>query len=109
MRPGRCRTAAASRAWSGLRTLLLSHREDFVRTFTEKLLAYAIGRGIEYYDLPAVRTITTDAAADDHRWSADHHRHRPQHAVQHEHAARRREPRSAPAASRATRASDQAH
>jgi hypothetical protein len=34
------------------------------------LLAYAIGRGVEYYDLPAVRSITTGAAADDHRWSA---------------------------------------
>ena len=55
---------------AGLRTLLLSHRDDFVRTFTEKLLAYAIGRGIEYYDLPAVRTIARDAAADDHRWSS---------------------------------------
>ena len=54
----------------GLRTLLLSHRDDFVRTFTEKLLAYAIGRGIEYYDLPAVRTITREAAPDDHRWSS---------------------------------------
>ena len=54
----------------GLRTLLLNHRDDFVRTFTERLLAYAVGRGIEYYDLPAVRAITKGAAADDHRWSA---------------------------------------
>jgi hypothetical protein len=54
----------------GLRTLLLSHREDFVRTFTEKLLAYAVGRGIEPYDLPAVRTIAKDSASDDHRWSS---------------------------------------
>jgi hypothetical protein len=54
----------------GLRTLLLSHRDDFVRTFTERLLAYAVGRGIEHYDLPAVRTITKEAALDDHRWSA---------------------------------------
>ena len=53
-----------------MRTLLLSHRDDFVRTFTEKLLAYAIGRGIEYYDLPAVRAIAKDAAPDDHRWSS---------------------------------------
>ena len=34
---------------AGLRALMASHKEDFVRTFTEKLLAYAIGRGIEYY------------------------------------------------------------
>ncbi len=55
---------------TGLRKLLLSHRDDFVRTFTEKLLAYAVGRGIEYYDLPAVRKIARAAAADDHRWSS---------------------------------------
>jgi hypothetical protein len=54
----------------GLRTLLLNHRDDFVRTFTERLLAYAVGRGVEYYDLPAVRAITKGAAAEDHRWSA---------------------------------------
>jgi len=41
-----------------------------VRTFTEKLLAYAIGRGLEPSDLPAVRAIARTAAADDQRWSA---------------------------------------
>lgn len=55
---------------AGLRSLLLSHREDFVRTFTEKLMAYALGRGVEYYDLPAIRAVVRDAAADDHRWSS---------------------------------------
>ncbi len=55
---------------AGLRTLLVSHRDDFVRTFTEKLLAYAVGRGVEYYDRPAVRKITREAAADNYRWSA---------------------------------------
>ena len=54
----------------GLRQFLVSHRDDFVGTFTEKLLAYAIGRGIEYSDLPAVRKITRDAAARNYRWSA---------------------------------------
>jgi cytochrome c551/c552 len=54
----------------GLRALLVSHREDFVRTFTNRLMAYAIGRGTEYYDWPAVRKVVLDAAADDHRWSA---------------------------------------
>jgi cytochrome c5 len=54
----------------GLRALLVSHREDFVRTFTDRLLSYAIGRGTEAYDGPAVRKIVRDAAADDHRWSA---------------------------------------
>jgi hypothetical protein len=55
---------------AGLRALLVAHREDFVRTFTEKLLSYALGRGTEYYDLPAVRTIVRNAEAEDHRWSS---------------------------------------
>jgi hypothetical protein len=54
----------------GLRTLLASHKEDFVRTFTGKLLAYATGRGIEYTDLPAIRKVSRDAAQDDYRWSS---------------------------------------
>jgi hypothetical protein len=53
----------------GLRRLLGSHKEDFVRTFTEKLMAYAIGRGIEPADLPAIRQIARDAAPQDYRWS----------------------------------------
>ncbi len=55
---------------AGLRQLMGSHKEDFVRTFAEKLMAYAIGRGIETSDLPAVRKIARDAAAQDYKWSA---------------------------------------
>jgi Protein of unknown function (DUF1592)/Protein of unknown function (DUF1588)/Protein of unknown function (DUF1595)/Protein of unknown function (DUF1585)/Protein of unknown function (DUF1587) len=55
---------------SGLRALVIARREDFVRTFTDRLLAYAIGRGTESYDWPAVRKIARDSAAEDHRWSA---------------------------------------
>jgi len=55
---------------AGLRKLLLDHRADFVRTLTEKMLAYAIGRSVEYYDLPAVREITRSAGRSDYRWSA---------------------------------------
>jgi hypothetical protein len=55
---------------AGLRTLLLNHRDDFVRTFAEKMLAYALGRAVEYYDLPAVRQIRREAAANDDRWSS---------------------------------------
>jgi hypothetical protein len=55
---------------AGLRTLLVSHRDDVVRTFTEKLLAYSVGRGVEYYDRPAVRKITREAAANNDRWSS---------------------------------------
>jgi mono/diheme cytochrome c family protein len=54
---------------TGLREVLLARREQFVRTVTEKLLTYALGRGIEYYDLPVVRRIVRDAAPE-YRWSA---------------------------------------
>jgi hypothetical protein len=49
---------------------VLEHRELFPRTVTEKLLAYALGRRLEYYDQPAVRQIVRDAAAEDYRWSS---------------------------------------
>jgi hypothetical protein len=55
---------------NGLRALLVSHKEDFVRTLSAKLLAYAIGRGLEYYDQPAVRNIAREAAQNDYRWSS---------------------------------------
>jgi hypothetical protein len=42
----------------------------FVATLTEKLLIYALGRGVEYYDTPAVRGVTRFAAANDHRFSS---------------------------------------
>ena len=54
----------------GLRTLLLERPEQFSGTVTEKLLAYAIGRGPEYYDRPTVRDITRAAALDNYRWSS---------------------------------------
>jgi mono/diheme cytochrome c family protein len=55
---------------TGLRNLLVSHREDFVRTLGGKLMAYAIGRGIDYHDMPAIRKIARDAAPGDYTWSA---------------------------------------
>ena len=48
---------------SGLRALLLKNPEQFPATVTEKLLAYALGRRLEYYDRPAVRQIVRAAAA----------------------------------------------
>ena len=48
---------------AGLRALLLEQPEQFPRTVTEKLLAYALGRRLDYYDRPAVRKIVRDAAA----------------------------------------------
>jgi mono/diheme cytochrome c family protein len=55
---------------TGLRTLMVSHKEDFVRTLTGKLLAYAIGRGLDHHDMAAIRRITRDAAAADYSWSS---------------------------------------
>ena len=54
----------------GLRALLLDDHEQFPRTVTEKLMAYALGRRVEYYDRPAVRKIVHDAAAQNYRWSS---------------------------------------
>jgi hypothetical protein len=55
---------------AGLREVLLQHPERFASTLTEKLLAYAIGRGLTYTDRPVVRRIVGDAGADDYRWSS---------------------------------------
>jgi hypothetical protein len=55
---------------SGLRQALLRFPDRVVSTTTEKLLTYALGRGLEYYDAPAVRRIVADAAPDNYRFSA---------------------------------------
>ena len=49
---------------------MVRHPERFVGTVTEKLLTYALGRGLEYYDMPAVRRIVSQAAADDYRFQS---------------------------------------
>lgn len=54
----------------GLREALLKNRELFVATMTEKLLTFALGRGVEYYDAPAVRKIVRDASEHDFRFSS---------------------------------------
>ena len=53
-----------------LRQALLKHPERFVDTMTEKLMTYALGRGLEYYDMPVVRGIVRDAAKQDYKFSA---------------------------------------
>ncbi|HVQ12783.1 MAG TPA: DUF1592 domain-containing protein [Vicinamibacterales bacterium] len=53
----------------GLRGTLLGS-DRFVSTLTEKMLTYALGRGLEYYDAPSVRTILRGAAQDDYRFSS---------------------------------------
>ena len=52
-----------------LREALLDRGHEFVRTVTEKLLTYALGRGVDYYDAPTVRRIVRELARTDHRWS----------------------------------------
>src|SRR5262245_41524022 len=52
------------------RQALLAHRSEFVRTFTERLATYALGRAVQYYDMPAIRRIVHDAASTDYRWSS---------------------------------------
>jgi hypothetical protein len=53
-----------------LRNALLSRPNVFVGTMTEKLMTYALGRGVEYYDMPAIRAIVHDAARNDYRFSS---------------------------------------
>ena len=60
-------------AFSGvtdLREALARRPERFATTATEKMLTYALGRGLEYYDMPAVRKIVAQAGADGYRWQA---------------------------------------
>jgi hypothetical protein len=55
---------------AGLRQALLRRPDIFVSTLTEKLLTYALGRGVEYYDAPAVRKIVAEARPHDYRFSS---------------------------------------
>jgi mono/diheme cytochrome c family protein len=53
-----------------LRATLMHHQDEFVATVTKKLLTYALGRGVEYSDMPAVRRILRDAAPSKYSWAA---------------------------------------
>jgi hypothetical protein len=55
---------------AGLRKWLLGYSDQFVEVIAEKLLTYALGRGVEYQDMPLVRSIARDAAKNDNRFSA---------------------------------------
>src|SRR3954447_1368220 len=55
---------------AGLRDMLLHERDRFSATVTERLLAYALGRNVEYFDMPAVRKIGHTASGTDYRWSS---------------------------------------
>ena len=53
-----------------MREALLGYSDQFLRTVTEKLMTYALGRTVEYYDQPVVRSIVRDAARDNNRFSS---------------------------------------
>jgi hypothetical protein len=55
---------------AGVKRMLLESPERFVSAVTEKLLMYALGRNIQYYDRPAVRAIVRDAAAENYEFAA---------------------------------------
>jgi hypothetical protein len=55
---------------AGLRDALMKHSDMLLRSFTENLMTYALGRRVEYYDMPTVRAIVKDAAKNDHRLSS---------------------------------------
>ena len=61
------RTIDSPRAF---RETLAGRGRQFVQTVTEKLLTYALGRGVNYYDAPTVRQLVQDLERNDHRWSA---------------------------------------
>src|SRR5262249_19216787 len=53
-----------------VRQAVMKRPEQFVRTLTEKLMTYALGRSVEYYDMPTIRAIVRDAARDNYRFSS---------------------------------------
>jgi hypothetical protein len=63
-------SGTAFQGMEGLKKALLAQPESFANTVTEKLLTYALGRGIDAYDAPAVRAILRDANAKNYRFSS---------------------------------------
>lgn len=57
------------KGFADLRDWMLDRPEQFAHTLTEKLMTYALGRRVEYYDQPVIRQIVRDAADDNFRWS----------------------------------------
>lgn len=55
---------------AGLRAALLKHQDLFMLSLTERMMTYALGRRIEYYDMPAIRKIIREAAKDNNKFSA---------------------------------------
>ena len=55
---------------AGLRAFIVKHQASYIHTFVSKMLAYALGRQLDYRDQPAIRRVVRDAAASGYRWSA---------------------------------------
>jgi hypothetical protein len=55
---------------AGLRNVLSAQPDKFVRTLAEKMLIYALGRGVEYYDAPTIRQLVHSLEASGYRWSS---------------------------------------
>src|SRR6476659_7783915 len=55
---------------TGLRNWLASYSDQFVQVVAEKLLTYALGRGVEYQDMPLVRSLAHDASKHENRFSS---------------------------------------
>ena len=58
------------RGVSGVRMLVTSRPEEFVRVLTGKLMTYALGRAVDEDDMPAIRAVVKEAAPSNYRWSA---------------------------------------
>jgi hypothetical protein len=68
---GKLPDGGAFQGAAGLKNLLLTqHKDEFVTTFTEKLMIYALGRGLESYDQPAVRAVMRDAGKENYNIQA---------------------------------------
>ena len=55
---------------ASLRAWLMAHSDQFARVVTEKLFTYALGRGVEYQDMPVVRSIVRESAANNYRFTS---------------------------------------
>ena len=55
---------------ASLRNLLVKYQDQYVRNVTEKLLTYALGRGVEYQDMPLLRKIVKESASSNYRFSS---------------------------------------
>jgi hypothetical protein len=67
---GQLSDGTAVRGPQDLRKALMRRPEQFVQTMTEKLMTYALGRSVEYFDMPAIRKIVRDGARDNYRFSS---------------------------------------